>query len=423
MLDRNAYDRLASLLLVYALIGVAIFLPWRTYTTNFCVVSAGILWFLNIRSNRAHFSRQVIFFILLLCSIYVVEVIGMIHTDNTRYGLHRLESKLSIVVLPLAVLASRVNRRDTENILLALTVSTVFACLISMGNALMRIHAKGQAIEALFTDNEYSNVALTEVLNKLHPTFLTLFICISIYFITDFVRRSKSRYWLLLVVLFLLFFAFQLASRAGYAALVCTLVLIGFLFIGSGRKIMLGIYSFIILAVFILSLTQIPTVKKRVVDAFLEADIHKEEANSVSYHFKTWTCSVETWLNGHVWFGYGTGDEVNTITQCYHEKRWLGYGHDAHNEFLSSLVKHGLFGLIVLSISFFYPFFLAVKYRDLRYFTFLTIIFICFLSESMLRGQTGLVFFMLFNTLFLKSMLIEQKIFHDNEVGYATSVR
>jgi O-antigen ligase len=415
MLDRNAYSRFASLFLVYALIGVAIFLPWRTYTTNFCVVSAGILWFLNIRSNKAHFSPQVIFFILLLSSIYFVEVIGMIHTDNTRYGLHRLESKLSLVVIPLVVLASRVNRSDTEKILLALTVSTVFACLVALGNALMRIHAGGQAIEALFTDSEYSNVGLTRVLNELHPTFLTLFICISIYVIADLVRKSKSRYWLLLIVLFLLLFAFQLASRAGYAALVTTLVLIGFLFIGVKRKLVLGIYSFMIMGVFIFSLTQIPTVKKRVVDAFLEADIHEEQRNSVSYHFKAWTCSVESWLNGHMWFGYGTGDEVDTITQCYHDKKWLGYGHDAHNEFLSSLVKHGLFGFIIFCVSFFYPFFLAVRYGDLRYFTFLLIILICFLSESMLRGQTGLVFFTLFNSLFLKCMLINQKLLPDYE--------
>jgi O-antigen ligase len=246
---------------------------------------------------------------------------------------------------------------------------------------------------------------------KLHPTFLTLFICLSLFVISDYIRREKKYYGLHLISLFFVLFSLQLASRAGLAALACTLFLIGFSYVQQKGKLILIGFAILVVVGLTASILTIPSLKQRLVDEVVAAmDISKEQKNSVSYHFKNWYCAVETWLSGHVIFGYGTGDEVDTITQCYHEKRWLGNGHDAHNEFLSSLVKHGIVGLIVLSASFFYPFYLALKYRDLRYVCFLTIVLISFMSESMLRGQTGLVFYTMFNALFLKVLLEENDI-------------
>jgi O-antigen ligase len=406
MLKAITIDRFGLTVLVYGLIGVAVFLPWRTYFTNMFVVTSAAGWILSFRTNRNYLSKQVLFFVVLLASVYLMEVIGMIHTDNTSYGLHRLESKLSLIVFPIIILASGIQKEELRKILNVFIISTIAACVFGTVVAMQRLIANGQSWSAFFSDSAYSNVALTEPIQRIHPTFLTLFICLAIYAITEHVRIQRKHYGLLLINIFLLFFAFQLASRAGYVALIVTLILIGFGFIGINRKFLMVIYIVVIFAGFIISITTIPTVRTRLVDAVLEADIKKEQVNSVSYHLKTWTCSIESWKNGHILFGYGTGDEVNTITKCYHDKNWVGYGHDAHNEFLSSLVKHGIVGLTVLLIAFFYPFYLAIRYRDLRYATFLTFILICFLSESMLRGQTGLVFYALFNTLFLKDLIV-----------------
>jgi O-antigen ligase len=409
MFDRR-FDRIGLTLLTAGLVGVAIFLPWRTFLTNFLILISAAFWLLLVRDKKTFLTRECILFLCLLCSVYLVEVIGLLYTDNIAYGLHRIESKLSLIAFPVLIFVSKIEKKHSEKIQIAFVASTVIACLVCLITAIVKLVKKGQTLPQFFKSSEYSNVDLTEPLQKIHPTFLTLFICLAIFLICDYLRTRRKHYWLFVVILLMMFTAFQLASRAGYLALVCTLVFIGFAFIGMQRKVWLIVYSCIMALTFILTITLVPTVKKRLVDSVLEADINIEEANSVSYHFKTWYCSIDSWLDNHIIFGYGTGDEVDTITQCYQSKRWLGYGHDAHNEFLSSLVKHGLFGLTVFLGFFFYPFYLALKFRNLRYFAFLTIILICFLSESMLRGQTGLVFFTLFNTLFLKEMLIEKNV-------------
>lgn len=410
MLNRDTINRNGLNFLFYGLTGVAIFLPWRAHYTNIFVVASGVLWLLYIRQNRRHFSRNVFGFILLLTSIYIVEVIGMTYTENVEYGFHRLESKLALIVFPFVILASGINRYHIDRILGVFTISTFFACAYCVWVALLDIDERDKPLSSLFQDQEYANVMLTEPINSLHPTFLTLFICLAVFSIVTYLRHKRKHYWLFLVIALFLGFSFLLASRAGYVALLCTMILIGFSFIGLKRKLLLTIYTLVIVGGFFLSITAVPTLKERLVKTVLEADISQEQMNSVSYHLKSWTCSVESWLDGHVIFGYGTGDEVITINKCYKQKNWIEYGHDAHNEFLSSLVKHGLMGLIVLAAMLFYPCYLSVKFRDLRYFSFLVIILICFLSESMLRGQTGLVFFTFFNTLFLKDMLLENGV-------------
>jgi O-antigen ligase len=409
MLNKSSYDRIGLPLLTCGLIGVAIFLPWRTFITNMLIIASAAAWVLYIKNNKEYF-REARFFILLLTLVYIVEVLGMIHTDNISYGLHRLESKLSLIVFPLIVLGSGLNKIHIGRILTAFVASTVAASLYLTCYAVAKLVSDGRPFSDFITNPEYSNVALTEPLQRIHPTFLTLFICLALFVTTDYVRVNHRRYWLIGVNVFLVLFAVQLASRAGYAALVCTLVFIGFGLIGLKRKWLLVFYSSLIIATVSASVFFLPSVKSRLVDTVIEADINKEQMNSVTYHFRAWTCSIESWLNNHILFGHGTGDEVDTITKCYHEKQWLGYGHDAHNEFLSSLVKHGLVGLVTLLVSFFYPFFLAFKYRNLRYVAFLTIVLISFLAESMLRGQTGLVFFTLFNSLFLKEMLLQNNV-------------
>ncbi len=406
MPKRIQQDRTALFLLFLGLAGVALFIPWRAHYTNICIVVSGSLWLLFIKQNRRYFSRPVILFILLLISVYLVELIGITYTENLDYGFHRLESKLAMVIMPVVILASGIDRRHIERLLAVFVLSTLIACLYCTAVAVFDIIEKEKPLTAFFLEGRYANVALTEPLRKMHPTFLTLFICLSIFSIVVYMRQLKGHYWMSIIILFLLIFSFQLASRAGYVALLCTMFLIGFSLIGLNRRLWLWVYSIVIVATFILSISFIPQLRQRLVDAVLEADITTEQVNSVSYHLKSWTCSVESWLDGHILFGYGTGDEVDTISKCYEEKNWVGHRHDAHNEFLSSLVKHGLFGFFVLCVMFFYPFYLSLKYRELRYFTFLTIIFVCFLSESMLRGQSGLLFFTFFNALFMKDMLL-----------------
>lgn len=410
MLKWIASGKAALPLLFFGMVGVAVLIPWRAHYTNIFLVSSGVLWFLFLKENKAYFTKPAVYYILLLTSLFIVEVIGLVYTQNLDYGLHRLESKLPMVIFPIIVFSSGLNSKHVERLLAVFVLSTVVACLYCTSLAFIDIIQTEKPLIAFIQEEQYSNIYLSEPLFSIHPTFLTLFICLAVFSIAIYMRQLKGHYWLLLVILFLLVFSFQLASRAGYVALLCTMVLIGFSFIGLKRRALLLIYVGAIVAVFALSIILIPQLRERLVDSVLEVDLQQEQLNSVSYHLKSWICSVESWYKGNILFGYGTGDEVITLAQCYEDKNWLVYNHDAHNEFLSSLVKHGLLGLTVLSIMFFYPFYLSIRYRDLRYFTFLTTVLVCFMSESMLRGHNGLLFFTCFHALFLKDLLLRKKI-------------
>jgi O-antigen ligase len=117
------------------------------------------------------------------------------------------------------------------------------------------------------------------------------------------------------------------------------------------------------------------------------------------------------WLADHVLFGYGTGDEKDVIRQCNDEHNWSDLGHDANNEYLSSLVRHGIFGLAILLACLLYPFYISIKNHDFIYVIFLILISTTFLSESALRAGNALVFYASFNALLmLRSVTARESI-------------
>lgn len=403
--NSSTVERLSLPLLTAGLVSVAVFLPWSTYLTNASISIAALIWLFFVRVHKTFFTKEIIFFIILFGSLYFIEVVGMLYTDNVSYGLFRLETKLSLLVFPLITLASGIQKKSIQLILVVFICSTILACTWCTITAVKSIHDQGLPFSILINDFRYSNLNLTAPIKNIHPTYLSLFICLTIYFIADYIRKHRSAYLLILIIFYLILFTFQLASRAGLAALFCTLVIIGVSFIGRRQKLFLVLYfTFIIAAVITITLA-VPIIKYRMVDTVMEASIQEEQVNSVSYHYKSWYCAIEKLSDNHIIFGYGTGDEINTISECYAENGWIDYRHDAHNEYLSSLLKHGLIGLAILLACLIYPYYLAFKNKDLFYISFLTTIIICFFSESMLRGQTGLVFYTLFNSLLLKGML------------------
>ena len=84
MFNRLRDETTAARYLGYGLMCVALFLPWRTFPANLSILAAAIAWFVFLPANSKYFTRQTWPFILLLSSVYFVEVIGMIHTDDVR---------------------------------------------------------------------------------------------------------------------------------------------------------------------------------------------------------------------------------------------------------------------------------------------------------------------------------------------------
>lgn len=116
-----------------------------------------------------------------------------------------------------------------------------------------------------------------------------------------------------------------------------------------------------------------------------------------------WQTSAEI-IKDNFLFGVGTGDVKDVLMSKYKEKGLTGAYKEnlnAHNQFLQTFIALGLPGILLLLASFVFPFILAIKTRNYIYLAFLIIVFINFLTESMLETIAGVMFYAFFNSLLI----------------------
>ena len=131
--------------------------------------------------------------------------------------------------------------------------------------------------------------------------------------------------------------------------------------------------------------------------------IDKQTTESTSVRVLIWGVATEIIKNNFL-FGVGTGDVKDVLLEKYKENGMTGAYNEklnAHNQFLQTFVALGLPGIILLLSSFIFPFILAIRKRNYIYISFLTIVFVNFLTESMLETIAGVMFYAFFNSLLM----------------------
>ena len=115
-----------------------------------------------------------------------------------------------------------------------------------------------------------------------------------------------------------------------------------------------------------------------------------------------WKCALEL-IRASPWIGYGASAEVSLLKESYyHHHLYSSYVNElnAHNEYLSFLLKTGPGGLLVYLALLVAGFRKAIRSRDAFFFGFLLIAFCVCFSENMLDTNKGIFFFAFFFSLF-----------------------
>lgn len=121
---------------------------------------------------------------------------------------------------------------------------------------------------------------------------------------------------------------------------------------------------------------------------------------SLSQRIELWKTSLliikDNWL-----FGIGIGD-IKEVFKDYLEAQDSSIsesGLRSHNQYLATLITTGIFGLILLLLSLFYPLFKKDKIS--LFMPFFIIIVVSMISEDLLETQAGVTFFAFFICFFL----------------------
>jgi len=244
----------------------------------------------------------------------------------------------------------------------------------------------------------------------MHATYLSMYITLSIVSFLSFLVSEKkkiTRILYLISILILLIGLLQLTSKSVLIALIVSIIVVFPLLLLDGlKKARFIIIALIVTLVALWSITQIDAFKKRYAVEL------KEELTETSVQNEAWQPRIVRWhvalqlINQSPIIGYGSGSEKRLLKDKYFEnKLYNSYVHElnAHNQFLSFLIKFGVLGLLVFLCTLYVGFTTAWQNKDLIFMSFMILITTVSFSENILDVNKGIFFYAFFFSFFIKS--------------------
>jgi O-antigen ligase len=399
-----------------SLSAVVFFLPLKIHFANISVGFAAGFWCLNFRQNAKVYNPALKVPLLVFTSVYWLHVAGMLYTDNLITGLQILEKKLVLLAFPLLFIVSVISKKEIDKILSVFVIGVLISCSICYFDRLTTFSGEDRSLFAFMTDPDFQNIHFSEAI-PIHPAYLSACVILSSLILLERIYRANvmQKVVYILLVIFFIITTLILMARGSLFALAAIIILSLFFKLIYGKVTARLAYSIgMICALIVACFFFIPNLKSRMTESFgnYEENVSSsDQVSSVALHFKSWHCAIVSTLNKHIVFGHGTGDEEEVLKNCYTANGWHSMaegGYDAHNEYLSALVRHGIIGLLIFLSVLAYSFYWSIRFDNLVYFSFLVLIAVTALSESILRGQVPVLFFAFFNSCLYKVVLLRR---------------
>jgi O-antigen ligase len=346
--------------------------------------------------------------------LFVFFTIGLRYSENQVYGLEKMETRLSLFVLPV-ILPSMIslnfayNRRVFSKWYVR---AAVFTALFCVSRAVVFFLYNKLAFPS--GASGFASYLLHDTLSKgfMNPEYLAMYSNTALLFCLYDLRINQSlrtKYRRIFQALVLILFVVLLNATAGFVALLAILVAFAMRWAWFQRKWYYSALTFVVVSTLVVLLyTALPSVRMRV--NTITAGYQSEKLDPLS------TESLQTRV--HAWqaaqlliaekpaFGHGTGDAMDALYIKYEELGFLGARSqetNAHNEFFQTGIALGFLGISVLIALFTSALYIAFRRRNFALGVWTLCLALAMTFESYLNTQAGVVLlalFMSFITLF-----------------------
>jgi hypothetical protein len=344
---------------------------------------------------------------------------GILYSPDKANGFFTWEKKISYWALPMIAITGKTLSWDFFSFLKRSFVYSCFLIVMICLSGSAYDYFKGTT-NAIFDFNSYENFlqlhpdaspvwsrfSYIQLVHHvgLHPTYFSMYLafCLVILLSEKF-QTPKDRLIHLVIGLVIGAFITLLSSRAAILALLIAVLYLGFVRLKQLRlkaiAMMIGVSSLLILFLWINPVSRFRLLEEPLTTSY-QVDVTTTNWNSVNYRLLEWTASWSI-IKQHFIGGVGTGGWYSSMTDFYSHfnKTTIGLEHNAHNQYLQAWMENGLPGIIAFVLCLLVPVFYAKPAPS--YIPFLIIFSVMCLTESVGERQKGIVFFTLFQTLFL----------------------
>jgi O-antigen ligase len=396
-------DTLNNKISYYLLMAFLVALPFQRFYSEAALACLFIYSLIRVDLRPRPFRLQPTLF--LVAAIYLLTMAGTLYSRDLHQPWKDWEKQLAIFLFPMIFSISPLNLRKYK---LSLLKAFGFGCLLTVlflyEEAFRLLRRDGLPLGSLYT-LPFMNHQFSMPIG-LHATYMAMYAALSVGVFVGLAILSRSpwhRALYGLAISILLASLLQLASRAVCIAVLIMLVTIPVFLMEFRKALNLVFVTLGLACCFLLAMTRVATFRDRyITDLKVDLSVSAESPDLPESRMMRWKCASDL-IRASPWIGYGTGDEVSVLQDAYlhrHLYRSFHYELNAHNEYMSFLLRTGVVGLLVFLALLATGARTAIRSGDTIFYSFLVIVFCVSFSENILDTNKGIFFFSFFFSLF-----------------------
>lgn len=398
-------DNLANKISYYHVLLFMLSLPFDRFYSHLILASLAIHTIIQFKRSFA--KPPLTWRTAILQSVFWATLIGTIYSINFKQSLLECELDLPILLFPLILCFNPIDlKKYRPKLLICFALGCTATILYLYFDALSTIRYYHLPLSSILT-HAFTNHNFSEPID-IHATFLSLQIALALIYLLSrlIAEQMPIRNILFFFVCSLVLTAgiIQLSSKSIFAALflIINFAIPYFLLRGNRRKWYLLI-SGALSCIMIIGIFNSHALRDRYF-AELKKDLSPSfNGQTVEPRLERWKIAAKL-ISKSPAIGYGSGSEIELLQQQYFAKKFYSsYLHqlNAHNEYLSFLIKTGILGLAVYITTLVSSFKRAIRKRDVLFFSFMILITIVSLSENILDADKGVIFYSFFLSFFI----------------------
>jgi O-antigen ligase len=396
-------DSLANKISYYHLLLLMASLPFDMFCSHLIIISLAVHTL--IQFNRNQIKPVFTWRNLLLSSVFVLTVISTVYSLNKPEAFTEWGRQIILVLFPLLFCLTGLDiKKYRPQLLLGFSLICTLTVTWLFWDAFHTIMYYGLPLSSI-TSHAFNNHNFSAPIG-IHATFFSMQLMIAlVYLISVLVNKHNiyGKIFYLLCISMLTAGIFQLLSKSIFFCLFFLINLAVPYFLLKGKsQIKFFILSGSLSLLAIICVFSVKTFKERLVTD-LQTDLSSPKAEDrFDRRLARWDAAYELIKKSPV-IGHGSGTEISLLHEIYFKKKYYNSflnKLNAHNQYLSLLLKSGVIGLLVYLVTLAFGFKRALANKDLLFFSFMMVISFVSFSENYLDVEKGVIFYAFFFSFF-----------------------
>ncbi|WDF80922.1 O-antigen ligase family protein [Mucilaginibacter sp. KACC 22773] len=381
-------------------------LPFDRFYSHIILISFIVHTFIHLQKEKLR--------IMLTLKTVVLQSVFFVTLIATVYSLYRSEAfnewvlRLPILILPPVFLLNGLDlKKYRANFLFAFAIVCTATIIYLYIDALITIKYYHLPLKTIFSP-AFTNHNFSEPLD-IHATFFSLQLVVALVYLLALLFKPLTLPVKLICSIcsfILLCGLIQLSSKSILAILfiIINLVLPYCLLKGKSRLKFITAGAAISALAFA-TILNVSSFKERYLTSLTDDFSAFKPGESTDSRLARWHVVAQL-IKQKPLIGHGSGSEQKLLhDEFFKAKMYDSFlaNLNSHNQYLSFVVKSGIWGLLVYLVTLAYGFKTAILKKDVVFISFMLLITIVSLSENVLDADKGVMFYSLFFALLLFS--------------------